>query len=142
MFQLNADKYFRWSYLFFLEGSLSLLWALVTFFVLPRGTRTAWFLTDEEKEAAAWRLAQDSVSSLESKFSIKESFSEFIVPHGYIRCAISFIAGTVLTSNANFLAMIVRRLGFSVIKTNLVSPAPYNHIPHILTIQSSQSPRP
>ncbi|GJN71839.1 hypothetical protein PLICBS_005908 [Purpureocillium lilacinum] len=36
----------------------------------------------------------------------------------------SFTAGVTLTSNANFLAMIVKRLGYSVIKTNLYTVAP------------------
>ena len=67
------------------------------------------------------RLEQDSVSTLESKFNWMEALSEFTTPHGYIRLCIAFVAGTVLTSNANFLAMIVARLGYSVVKTNLVS---------------------
>ncbi|VUC29415.1 unnamed protein product [Clonostachys rosea] len=124
MFQLNSDKYFQWSYLFILEGSLSLFWAVLTFLVLPRQTSTAWFLSQQERDIAAARLAQDSVASAESKFNVKESFSEFFTVHGYIRVVISFVSGTILTSNANFLAMIVRRLGFSVIKTNLYTVAP------------------
>ncbi|CAI6070555.1 unnamed protein product [Clonostachys chloroleuca] len=124
MFQLNSDKYFQWSYLFILEGSLSLFWAILTFLVLPRQTSTAWFLSKQERDIAAARLAQDSVASAESKFNLKESFSEFFTVHGYIRIVISFISGTILTSNANFLAMIVRRLGFNVIKTNLYTVAP------------------
>uniref|UniRef100_A0A0B7K8I7 Major facilitator superfamily (MFS) profile domain-containing protein n=1 Tax=Bionectria ochroleuca TaxID=29856 RepID=A0A0B7K8I7_BIOOC len=124
MFQLNSKKYFQWSYLFILEGSLSLFWAILTFLVLPRQTSTAWFLSKQERDIAAARLAQDSVPSAESKFNLKESFSEFLTVHGYIRVVISFVSGTILTSNANFLAMIVRRLGFSGIKTNLYTVAP------------------
>lgn len=121
MFQIENETYFRWSYLFFLEGSLTMAWAIVCFFVLPSGTNTAWFLSQAEKDVAHFRLEQDSVQNLDAKFSWVESLSEFRTPHGYIRLLLSFISGTILTSNANFLAMIVKRLGYSTVKTNLVS---------------------
>lgn len=95
-------------------------WAIFMFIALPSGTQSAWFLTQPEKEAAQLRLEQDSVTTLDAKFSWKESLSEFYTPHGYIRVCLSFVGGTILTSNANFLVMVVQRLEYSVIKTNLV----------------------
>ena len=121
MFQITNETYFRWSYLFFLEGALTMTWAILLFFILPSGSQTAWFLTPAEKEVAHLRLEQDSVSTLDLKFNWKEALSEFTTPHGYIRVCMAFVAGTILTSNANFLAMVVKRLGYSVVKTNLVS---------------------
>lgn len=121
MFQIKNEAYFRWSYLFFLEGGLTMAWAIFMFFALPSGTQSAWFLTRSEKEVAQLRLEQDSVTNLDAKFSWKESLGEFYTPHGYIRVCLSFVGGTILTSNANFLVMVVKRLGYDVIKTNLVS---------------------
>lgn len=120
MFQIKGGSYFHWAYLFFLEGGLTMLWAIVLFLLLPTGTHTAWFLNEAEKAVACVRLEQDSVATLETTFSWKEAFSEFRTPHGYVRIVLAFVSGTILTSNANFLAMVVTRLGYSVIKTNLV----------------------
>lgn len=121
MFHIHGGSRPNWSYLFFLEGGLTILWALVLLALLPSSTSSAWFLNDEEKATACARLEQDSVTSLEGGFSWREAFGEFRTVHGYIRIVMSFTAGVTLTSNANFLAMIVKRLGYSVIKTNLVS---------------------
>ncbi|KAH8893169.1 MFS general substrate transporter [Thozetella sp. PMI_491] len=119
MFRIQGGSMFTWSYLFILEGSLTMLWALPVLSLLPSSTQTAWFLTPAEKAVAKLRLELDSVHNLESKFNWVEALSEFRTPHAYIRIVISFISGTILTSNANFLAMIVARLGFSTVKTNL-----------------------
>ncbi|CAK7231728.1 hypothetical protein SBRCBS47491_008029 [Sporothrix bragantina] len=126
MFQIKNEKYFRWSYLFFLEGGLTMAWALVIYIAMPSSPQTAWFLNQNEKIVAQQRLEQDSISSsLEStKFRWKEALSEFTTLHGYIRLCLSFVGGTVLTSNANFLAIVVQRLGYSVVKTNLYTVAP------------------
>lgn len=99
-----------------------MLWSLVLFALLPAGCDTAWFLNEQERDTARLRLMQDSVNSLRAPFSWKEAFSEFYSPHGYIRILWAFVSGIILTSNANFLAMIIKRLGYSVVKTNLVRP--------------------
>lgn len=120
MFQIKNESYFRWSYLFFLEGGLTIFWALVIFLSLPSDTASAWFLSEAEKHVAARRLQLDSVQNLETGFKFKEAISEFTTFHGWLRCVLAFAIGVVLTSNANFLAMIVARLGYSTVKTNLV----------------------
>lgn len=121
MFQVTPSSgYFRWSYLFFLEGGMTVFWSIISFFVLPVDTQSAWFLNPAEKEVAVLRLEHDSVQSLSTEFSWRESLSEFTTPHGYIRVVLSFVMGVILTSNANFLAMVVRRLGHGVVKTQLV----------------------
>jgi MFS family permease len=121
MFQIEGGSYFPWSYLFFLEGGLTILCGIILAVVLPSGPQSAWFLKPREKDVAILRLEQDSVSTVDTKFNWKEAFGEFYTPHGYLRCALSFCGGTLLTSNANFLAMVVARLGYDVVKTNLVS---------------------
>ncbi|XXH05562.1 hypothetical protein Hte_011994 [Hypoxylon texense] len=118
-----GDGYFAWSYLFFLEGGLTILWSFVCLFLIPSDPKSAWFLSNAEKEAAELRL-RENVQSVETKFNLREGFMEFRTAHGYIRVLMIFISGVMLTSNANFLAMIVKRLGFSTVKTNLYTVAP------------------
>ncbi|KIW09904.1 hypothetical protein PV08_11680 [Exophiala spinifera] len=124
VFQIKGGSYFNWSYLFFLEGGLTLLWSIVVFLLLPSDTQSGRFLTADEKDVARQRLELDSVQTLDDKFNWKEAIGEFTTFHGYVRCVQAFAVGVILTSNANFLAMIVARLGYSVVKTNLYTVAP------------------
>ncbi len=109
-----------WFYLFIIEGSLTLAVALICFFVLPKSIRSAYFFTEEEKKVAERRILNDSAEGIETKFNWYEATSEFRTIHPYIRMITGISFGVVLNSNANFLAIIVSRLGFDVVKTNLV----------------------
>jgi hypothetical protein len=121
VFQLNNPGVYSWSYLFIIEGSLTLFFGIATFFILPKGVGSAWFLNDAERDVGERRILADSVEALSSEFKWREALYEFTTPHPYIRTAIGMCQGILNTSNTNFLAIIVARLGYSVIKTNLVS---------------------
>ncbi|PQE06795.1 MFS transporter protein [Rutstroemia sp. NJR-2017a BBW] len=48
-----------WRWLFIVEGSITVFIALFAFFILPDLPRTTNWLSDDEKELAAWRLEED-----------------------------------------------------------------------------------
>ncbi|KAF2824654.1 MFS general substrate transporter [Ophiobolus disseminans] len=48
-----------WQVLFLLEGTLTVLFALVGYFVLPHSVETAWFFTPEERHYASFRVLRD-----------------------------------------------------------------------------------
>ncbi|ORY06138.1 major facilitator superfamily domain-containing protein [Clohesyomyces aquaticus] len=52
-------KWQSWQVLFLLEGGLTIITALVGYFVLPHSAETAWFLTKEERVYASERIIQD-----------------------------------------------------------------------------------
>lgn len=110
-----------WAYLFILEGCLTCLVAIVSYFILPRDISSAWFLTAEEKDVAEWRVSLGAMETRNHKFNWYEASSEFRTIHFYARAAIAVTAGILANSNANFLAIMTVRLGYSVTKTNLVS---------------------
>ncbi|KND92576.1 putative transporter [Tolypocladium ophioglossoides CBS 100239] len=60
---------------------------------------------------------------LSNTFSWSEAFLKFRSPHPYIRILIAITYSTLLTSSS-FLAIVVPRLDFSTIKTNLYTVAP------------------
>lgn len=125
MFQITpSGGLFVWSYLFILEGCVTCLIAIVAYFVLPADIARAYFLKPHEKEAAQLRMDVDGTQKETGKFVWKEAFSEFKTVHGYARVVISFAVGILPNASANFLAIMTARLGFSVTKTNLVSPLP------------------
>lgn len=48
-----------WRWLFIIEGSATVVIAFASFFVLPNFPRTTTWMTEEERELAAWRLEED-----------------------------------------------------------------------------------
>lgn len=112
--------HYQWFYLFIIEGSLTIFVALVTFFIIPKNIRSCRFLTEVEKNVAETRILAESAEALENHFSWKEALSEWRTPHPYVRIIVAITYSTLLTSNNNFLAIIVGRLGYDTVKTNLV----------------------
>lgn len=47
----------RW--LFIIEGAMTIAVAIISLFVLPNFPRTTTWLSEEEKQLAAWRLEED-----------------------------------------------------------------------------------
>jgi MFS family permease len=124
VFHITSGKLYSWSYLFILEGCMTVLVASIAFVVLPESPRKAFFLTELEKDAAEQRILADSVEYLENRFVWSEALYEFRSPHIYIRMLLMCNAGVLVSSNGNFLAIITASLGYSVVKTNLVSHHP------------------
>jgi hypothetical protein len=66
-----GDRTWRpWQVLFVLEGSLTMIFALVAYFVLPHNVETAWFLSPEERQYASTRVLQDrNVQNVSASFT-------------------------------------------------------------------------
>lgn len=48
-----------WRWLFIIEGAITIVVAFLSLFILPNFPRTTPWLSEEEKELAAWRLEED-----------------------------------------------------------------------------------
>jgi MFS family permease len=48
-----------WRWLFIIEGAITVAIAFISFFILPNFPRTTTWLTEEERQLAAWRLEED-----------------------------------------------------------------------------------
>lgn len=123
VFHIKNAALFPWSYLFILEGCLTCLAGIVAFFVLPSTIQGAWFLNEAEKNALLLKNGNDSKQTTETKINWKEATMELRGIHFYIRALIGISFGVILATNSNFLAIIVQRLGYSTVKTNLVRRA-------------------
>ncbi|CAK7204194.1 hypothetical protein SEUCBS139899_006948 [Sporothrix eucalyptigena] len=123
-FQIT-DRHLRgWSYLFIIEGSLTVFFAIIMGLYIPQRLTSARFLTAEEKAAGVARQLADSVDEVDSKFSWNEAIIELRTWHTWIRILIVFSISVPLASNNNFLAPMVARLGYGTAKTNLYTVAP------------------
>jgi hypothetical protein len=54
---MPSDDSRRW--LFIIEGAITIVVAFIAIFILPNFPRTTPWLTEEEKDLAAWRLEED-----------------------------------------------------------------------------------
>lgn len=125
MFQVTpSGGLFVWSYLFILEGCLTCLIAIAAYFILPQDISRAYFLSAAEKEVAEARIRLEAMENRNDKWVWSEAVSEFKTVHGWARIVIGMAVGILPNASANFLAILTVRLGYSVTKTNLVSPAP------------------
>lgn len=78
VFHIKGNStYFTWSYLFILEGCCTVLVAFIQFFILPKGIRKAYFLSEAEKQVAEDRLLVASLDSLNPEFIWSEAVREF-----------------------------------------------------------------
>ena len=98
--------------------------AIFAFFYLPLNGATAHFLNDEEKKLAHYRLQMDSSSVVNEKFVLRDSMSIFRHPTTWIVLIIEMCVGVPLQSVNLYLPVIIKRLGYSTIKTNLFTVAP------------------
>ncbi|KAI9651247.1 hypothetical protein NHQ30_001285 [Ciborinia camelliae] len=117
-----------WRWLFIIEGSITVFIALFAFFILPDLPRTTSWLSEDEKELAAWRLEEDIgqddwVGSKQqtflhgAKLAVKD-------PKAWLLLATIYgftSAGTVTT----LFPSVVKGLGKNDITTLLLTTPPY-----------------
>ncbi|KAJ5524976.1 allantoate permease [Penicillium frequentans] len=124
VFQINDSSVKGWQWLFIIEGSMTLIAGILGFFLLPDTPQKAWFLDDRESKAATARMLRDSSSEVSTSFSWKacrQTWSNWQFP---VWCVITFTYPVAYATAMNFFPLIVERLGFSTVKTNLWTVAP------------------
>lgn len=76
----GGSQWHSWQVLFLLEGSLTVVVALVGYFWLPHSVETAWFLTPEERRYASSRVVKDRAAQEGSATSTKHRDSNSFSP--------------------------------------------------------------
>ncbi|KAJ5131572.1 Major facilitator superfamily domain general substrate transporter [Penicillium bovifimosum] len=124
IFRINSGPLAPWRYLFLIEGGGTVIFALFALWYLPRSASEAAFLTPQEKELAYLRLQIDSSSVVNEKLDIRDAFRVFKHGTSWVVLAIQVCLGVPLQSVQLFLPVIIQRLGYSTVKTNLYTVAP------------------
>ncbi|KAG5973868.1 hypothetical protein E4U55_000223 [Claviceps digitariae] len=124
VFHIRSSGLSAWRYLFLMEGSVTVLFALFAYCHLPRTAATAGFLSQEEKALAFHRIQVDASSDVSQRFQLRDALRIFRYPSSYAFLAIELCLGVPLQSVALFLPQITQRLGYSAVKTNLYTVAP------------------
>ncbi|QUC16625.1 uncharacterized protein UV8b_00866 [Ustilaginoidea virens] len=123
VFSIKSGMY-SWRYLFLIEGSLTVLFAVFAYWYLPSSAAQASFLSQEEKALAFRRIQVDSSSVVSEEFSLRQALGIFKYPSSYAFLAIEVCLGVPLQATSLFLPQIIQRLGYSPVRTNLYTVAP------------------
>ncbi|PWY69070.1 MFS general substrate transporter [Aspergillus heteromorphus CBS 117.55] len=124
VFQIHDPAVQGWQWLFIIEGSMTFLTGVISFFWLPGNPRTAWFLNERERAAATARLLRDTSSEVDTGLDLKAAFETWKDWKFPVWCVITFTYPVAYATAMNFFPLIVERLGFSTVKTNLWTVAP------------------
>ncbi|KAJ7244767.1 major facilitator superfamily domain-containing protein [Mycena haematopus] len=124
VFHINNPKYYSWQYLFWIEGTGTIVFATFAWFWLPRRPATWSFLTPRQKEIARSRILADSSVVIDEKISLSDAFAPFKSVLYWVWILISLSLGVPLASVNNFLPQIIAGFHYSTVKTNLYTVAP------------------
>ncbi|KAF8960992.1 MFS general substrate transporter [Flammula alnicola] len=122
VFHIHNPKYHSWQYLFWIEGTVS--FAILALIWLPKSPSTWRRLNDRQKAIAKARILADSSVTADERLNIRDAFRPFADPMYWLWAIISLSFGVPLASVNNFLPQIVASLGYSTIRTNLLTVAP------------------
>ncbi|KAF8062397.1 major facilitator superfamily domain-containing protein [Lyophyllum atratum] len=117
-----------WAWIFFLEGLFTVVFGVISFFLLPRSVNRTRFLTSEEKEFLSARLISDgaiSENEIQDGFSWREVRKALALPQVWFIAIIFFFAGTILSSLSYFTPSILVGLGYTASRAQLMSVPPY-----------------
>ena len=88
-----------WAWLFFLEGLFSVLFGILSFFLLPRSVERASFLQLSEKEKInEWLRREGMINPEADGFSWEEVGRAFLLPQVLLVSGVFLFAGVILSS--------------------------------------------
>ncbi|GME53119.1 allantoate permease [Neofusicoccum parvum] len=125
VFQINHASIPGWKFLMIVEGGATVVLAVFSFWHLPPSARDCRWFTEEERYVAEQRMLRDSSSENNEEFDLKKALRSIFYWRNVFYVAIGFSYGVASASVGNFLPQMVQRLGYSTVKTNLYTVAPY-----------------
>jgi MFS family permease len=120
---ISGGGYKGWAYLMFIEGGITVLWSLLSFFVTPDVPEKATFLTEQERLIVIARLKADKTQS--SLAFNKEQMMEAFFDYKTWLYAIIYFCWMGINSGISFFGpTIINGLGFSYLDSQLLA-APF-----------------
>ena len=99
VFQIKHTSLAEWRYLFIVEGSATMLFAVFAYWYLPFSAAKAKFLNEDEQKLAFMRMQMDSSSIVNEKFVFKDAVAIFKHPTSWIiLCKSEHLSNASLTA--------------------------------------------
>ncbi|KAB2576005.1 putative transporter C11D3.18C [Lasiodiplodia hormozganensis] len=117
-----------WRWLFIIEGTATVVVAILAIFLLPNFPHTTGWLSEQERQLAMWRLEQDAGETDQSEddnSSILEGFKMAAKEIKVYVVAIMLICVASSASVLNFFPTVVETLGYGRTETLLLTAPPY-----------------
>lgn len=128
--KISYGGYKHWPWIFFIEGTVTVLFGILCFFVMPHTPADAKFLTEHERNAALLRMKTDSAGATTEDDVNHEKFDwhwvrmAFAAPQLWLSCLIWFFVLIPLYSYSLFLPTIISGLGYESTQAQLFTVPP------------------
>jgi len=122
---VNAGGLPSWSWLFIIEGIITVALVPVLYCVFPKDPATAWFLNEEERNVMRLRFEMNPHLAVGEKFSWAKVLSAFKDPKMYLHAVLEFSLTLSLFSFMTFLPAIIRGLGYTSVHAQLLTVPVY-----------------
>ncbi|KAH9485871.1 putative transporter [Psilocybe cubensis] len=117
-----------WAWIFILEGLFTVVFGVLSYFLLPRSPAHARFLSSDEKDYVVAALKRDGATGKNDtvdSFSWREVGEAFKLPQVWMLAVMFFFDGTILYGLAYFTPSIVQSLGYTASRAQLMSVPPF-----------------
>lgn len=114
-----------WSWLFIIEGIITVSLVPVVFFIFPKDPRTAWFLNEEERNVMRLRHELNPHLAMEEEFSWSKVLSAFKDPKLYTYAVTEFAVDLSLFSLSTFMPTIIKGMGYTSVHAQLLTVPVY-----------------
>lgn len=114
-----------WRWIFIIEGLFTILFGIMTAFLLPNAPHQVKTFTSEQAKHCLNRIEADGVATESTAFSAQAFFSTFRSLHIWLLCIALFCNGTSLFGLAYFTPSIVQGMGYGSTMTQLLTVPPF-----------------
>ncbi|KAF2848512.1 major facilitator superfamily transporter [Plenodomus tracheiphilus IPT5] len=135
VFHIKDTKLHNWQYLFLIEGALTILMSLISWFWLPAGPGSAWFLDSDEQIFVVKRIKYENAVYVAHEYDSDGRERVRITRRDFVETAkdvklwylliFNICASVPSQAFSIFLPLVVQGLGYSSLQANLMSIPPY-----------------
>ncbi|KAG8849977.1 hypothetical protein FRB96_000582 [Tulasnella sp. 330] len=114
-----------WQWIFYLEGGATMILAIIIFFIMPASPLDFFWLNDAEKAAYGNALKLSWYEENAGPINIRQAFRAFKDPQAIFLTVITFTNGCMLAGLGYFSGPVIKSLGYSNTKTQLLTVPPF-----------------
>jgi MFS family permease len=122
---IHAGGLSPWSWLFIIEGVITVALVPLIYFAFPKDPRTAWFLNEEERNVMRLRHEINVHLSMDEEFSWDKCLSALKDPKTYMHSAIEFSVDISLFALTTFMPAIIKGMGYTTVHAQLLTVPVY-----------------